>query len=389
MVKEADALSQKGYDVTVLYQFWNKWGTEMDVQLLKNKTWKSLRVGGAPDTNPFIYWYSRIVHKLFRSLASLFPYSKKIGFHSIGRCTAGLTREAKKIKADLYIAHNLAALPAVVKAADFHKTFSGFDAEDFHRFEVNDNPNSHEARLNILIEDDYIPKVNYMSASSPLIASAYDELFNKNAVIILNVFEKRSLIIKNNLSNNLKLFWFSQTIGPNRGLENVIEALNISANSFELHLLGEVASSYQEALSQLLLTKRSSIHFHKPIAATEIFDFASQFDIGLATEPGFSRNNNFALSNKIFTYIQIGLATIASNTPAQLQLLSKFPAIGKLFANNSPENLAKILDCYYNDRLVLLMHKTDAYRLGQTELNWEIERNKITEIVGCLLRNEN
>lgn len=46
LVKEADALVEAGYEVTVIYQYWNEWGTDLDKVLLPQKKWKTIRVGG-------------------------------------------------------------------------------------------------------------------------------------------------------------------------------------------------------------------------------------------------------------------------------------------------------------------------------------------------------
>jgi len=48
LVKEADALTNAGYQVTVLYAYWNDWGTLYDEELLAGKNWKAIRASGAP-----------------------------------------------------------------------------------------------------------------------------------------------------------------------------------------------------------------------------------------------------------------------------------------------------------------------------------------------------
>ena len=68
LVKEADALTEKGYKVTVLYQYWNKWGTRLDEELLKTKKWKAIKVGGDPDKHKLHYNVSRIIHKVSKSI---------------------------------------------------------------------------------------------------------------------------------------------------------------------------------------------------------------------------------------------------------------------------------------------------------------------------------
>jgi len=111
----------------------------------------------------------------------------------------------------------------------------------------------------------------------------------------------------------------------------------------------------------------------------EIFHIAPQFDVGLASETGFCLNNNIALSNKIFTYIQSGLAVAASNTPAQSALMNQYSNTGKIY--KSATELANILNAYNAGREMLYQTKKDSYQTGQTELNWETESEKFLKLV--------
>ena len=382
LVKEADLLAAAGYEVIVIYQHWTAWATEVEKTLLPQKQWRAIQVGGSPKSQVILHWYTRIKFKVLRLF---YKYFKLFPEATVARSADLLLSHAKKHAADLYIAHNLGALPVAVKAAKFHHAKCGFDAEDFHRYENADDQNHPTVKLNTFIENKYIPQVNYLTASSPLTASAYEKLFNRLCPVILNVLPKinqRPLLINNTV---LRIFWFSQTIGNDRGIENIIDALNISENKFEMHLLGKVDLLYVEMLRNKLDKNKSQLHFHAPIAPDKIPHFASQFDIGIASETGFSINNNYALSNKIFTYIQTGLATIASDTPAQKDLITRYHGIGKLYANNNPHHLASIFDNYHTDRTLLAQHKSFAFNLGQTVLNWEVEREKFLNIVQSII----
>jgi hypothetical protein len=189
LVKEADTLSDAGYDVTVLYAYWNNWATKFDTQLLKNKKWKAIRAGGDPDQQKTIYFFSRLIHKISRSIIQKIGSVNTLSQIAVSRGSYFLTREAKKHKADLYIGHNLGALAAVIKAAEKHHAKSGFDAEDFHRQEVSDDKDSLHYKNVKYLEDKYLSKADYVTAASPQIADAYKRLYpGIKPVPILNVF---------------------------------------------------------------------------------------------------------------------------------------------------------------------------------------------------------
>ncbi|WP_343523812.1 hypothetical protein [Pedobacter sp.] len=385
LVKEADALANAGYEVVVIYQYWNDWGTDLDIELLKTKRWTAYRVGGSPNEHKLTYWYARIQHKLASYLLKHLGPKGFLVEAAIGRCCLLLAKKAQAIKADLYIGHNLAALPAIVKAARYHKGKCGFDAEDFHRYEESDDENELKVKLKIAMEDRYIHQLDYLTTASPLIDHAYRAIYPlKNGTSILNVFGQQATdgsLKKENAA--LKLFWFSQTIGTNRGLEQVIEAMSLCKQyPIELHLLGAcraATKSYFNNTADRYGLQAKLIFYHPPIPEKEIFTFAQQFDIGLATETSLPKNRDICLTNKIFTYVQIGLATIASNTTAQRQLMEKYPDMGSIF--ESTATLVKLLENYASDKKWLKTQQKKALLYARTELNWEKEQEKFLSII--------
>lgn len=383
LVKEADALCAAGYAVTVLYAYWNKWGTAKDDKLLPQKNWQALRIGGHPVHKPITYFFSRMLHKL----SVLFAQKFKIAFFNEWAAARGsyfLIREAKRHKADLYIGHNLGALPATVKAAKIHQRPCGFDAEDFHRYEVSDDRTDSSVILKTAIENKYIPRVNYLSASSPAICQAYHDLYPAlSPVSILNVFpvEESVPCPRTAKTATIKLFWFSQTVSPARGVKDCIDALRFINNpAIELHLLGYADD---ETRQQLIVFASDSVTlvFHHPVAPDEIIPLASSFDIGLATEHRVPRNRDICLTNKIFTYLQAGLAIIASDTVAQQALMSDYPGAGLIYKNGNMQSLAQAISYYFSNRDDLYTAKKTAHSIARLDLNWEKEGVKFLQLI--------
>ena len=377
LVKEADTLAEAGYDVTVLYAYWNAWGAKFDKIFLAEKKWQAILIGGDPEQKPVLYFFSRLLHN-FALIVNRKSKGKLLADIAIVRSAYFLKRAAKKYKADLYIGHNLGALPAIAKAAKSNQKPYGFDAEDFHRNEISDDINDAGVRIRARLEEKYFPFLNYLSVSSPLIALAYTRLFPElNPEVVLNLFPADNRISQPQNNNNapLKLLWFSQTIGRGRGLEEVMEALEAFDEwTFELHLLGYIDPSFK-------IYKKTGVYFHDPIPSAELINFASQFDIGLAVETGIPFNRNICLTNKIFTYIQAGLCVIASDTEAQISLLAHYPQIGKICKKRTPQALADVLLYYHQHRDELFKARLAAFEIAGAELNWGNESKKILDIV--------
>jgi glycosyltransferase involved in cell wall biosynthesis len=375
LVKEAMALSQSGYKLHLIFTQYVGYLVDHDQQILSaNPTW----------TYDNLNWTGHnLASKCNRFLSKIVQLFNADKAMKLNRNYLWQLKKALACKADLYIAHNLSALPVAVIAAKKNNTKCGFDAEDFHRNEVSDDPANEDVKLKTAIEEKYISQVDYMTASSPQIADAYENLFNRKIITILNVFPKTGAInIINNTSEPLQLFWFSQTIGPNRGLETIIEAINSFAPAMDLHLLGTVGNEYKQQLMSSI-KNLSGLHFHQPVIPDELFSIAAKFDIGFTAEPGFSINNKIALSNKLFTYLQSGLAILTSDTPAQTAFLNQYPHIGSLYHN--AQELSLLLISYHNNRELLYTTKVNNYKLGQEALNWETESKKLISTVQNVL----
>lgn len=389
LVKEADALAGSGYQVTVIYQYWTYWGTEIDKELLPKKKWKAVCVGGSPKENKALYWTTRIQYKAAKILVKYVGFKFKLAERTIGRCTFLLLKEALLHPADLYIAHNLAALPVAVLAAQKNKVKCGFDAEDFHRNETSDDPTHPDVLLKSFLEEKYISKTDYLTASSWPITRLYQKLFpGKKITTVLNAFpvvkEVSLPIVKKD--KLLKLFWFSQTIGLDRGLQDILSALKFSEDKLvELHLLGfinnEISRRIDTIIAGLAFQKKPVIVFHQPINPDQLPIFTSQFDVGLALEPNYPLNRDICLTNKIFTYLQAGLAIIASDTVAQKQFINENPGLGFCYEKGNTQQLAAILKRYVEEPDLLRNTKKKSYQAARLSLNWETESIKFLKVV--------
>ena len=59
--------------------------------------------------------------------------------------------------------------------------------------------------------------------------------------------------------------------------------------------------------------------------------------------------------------------------------MDQYPQTGKTY-NNAAE-LADILNLYNANRELLYQAKKEAFKVGQTELNWEIESEKFLKVI--------
>lgn len=385
LVKEATALKDAGFSVALvaadiipsLAQYDDGIARKLGLSVVKVAWQQPL---------PFMLFrrfrriFARLLCRYWSGLVSMSALAA--AHHALG---PALISAASKVKADLYLAHNLAALPAAAAAAEKHNGKLGFDAEDYHCGELAAPPdNELELSIRRRIESKLLPKCSHFTAASPQIAAAYREDYAVTMTPILNVF---SLIDSSSEAVDPKswsgeapaLYWFSQTIGASRGLEQIIDAMSRMQTKAHLALRGNSAGGYVDHLRRYAaaaggndLARRISV---VPIAAPDqMVKLAATADLGLALEPGHTRNNNLALSNKAFTYLLAGVPVLLSRTTAQAELAGKLGAAALLVDVNDSASTASVVDAYFADRQRQITARAAAWSAGRTRYNWDVEK---------------
>ena len=386
LVKEARCLHDAGFKVTVFYSFWASWADQPDNELKKKYDGiKWIRVGGHPKEERLKYLYSRIVFKFFRLLNQFWPI-KYFKINALNRTSYMLYKKVRSVKADLYIAHSLGVLPATRRAAQKNSAKASIDFEDHYSGQW--DINTKDYNLYKWVEDKYIPEISFCTVASPLIAEKYKEEYPfLSPVIINNVFSKtylQSPLIPYIKGGILKLFWFSQTIGKGRGVEEIIEVIGKLNRNISCTILGR---SDMEMKTELLHIANENgvdvgqISFLDPVSPDEIFSIAARHHIGLALESEGTINRDICLTNKIFTYLLSGLAIIATDTAAQQQFLETHKGVGCYFQKGNVNNFAELILGYQNKPELLQQHRLNALKLAVDELNWEEEQKKFLSLI--------
>ncbi len=374
LVKEASALSANDYPVHIVFAQYKEYLSVYDNLILSRHPEWTFDVVDFTGRN-LLSKGRRTALLALRKFVKYITNGRTFGYLIANPNFYSQAKKASASKAEIFIAHNLGALPVAIWAAKKNQGKCVFDAEDFHRNEISDVPDHPDVILSISLENRYLPSVHHMTAASPLISEQYSRLYRVPVHTILNVFPKSPpYTFMNNAGSPLRLFWFSQTIGHGRGLETIIAAVLQTDIQIELHLMGEVAADYQKTLEKKTGDSCCRLFFHSPGSQEELFDIARTFDIGLAAELRQPFNRDICLTNKIFTYVRCGLAVAASATVAQKHFLSKYPKIGRFYEDTS--GLANILTAYNFNRASLLDAKINSFQTGQQELNWETECKK-------------
>jgi glycosyltransferase involved in cell wall biosynthesis len=376
-IKEADALHDAGYRVTVVAGDLSSAFRPFDEEVVARAPWTAVRIGPSPLSSRLASRTALAIVQACRLAPSRMPLWLAVAAHSPQ--TAALARAACAVSADLYIAHYVAAFPAAAAAARRHGAALGYDAEDFHAGEQIDRPGE-SCRTDLVraIEAAFLPRCSHLTASAPMIADAYAGLYGKRPVSVLNVFPLSGVGDRHLPAQvgELSAYWFSQTIGPDRGLQPIIQAMARTQARVTLHIRGNDPWGHGKALLSLAQSLQVGdrvklLPMASPFAMVEL---AGEYDIGLAVETEGSENHRRCLANKIFTYLLAGRPVLMSDTPAQQALAGELGEAAAVVSLGDPSAIAQQLDMWALMPGRLQVAGQTACRLARSRFNWEIEK---------------
>jgi glycosyltransferase involved in cell wall biosynthesis len=385
VVKEADALAAAGLDVRVVCTEGNlDYLRAYDAQLHASRSWRWSHVDWSPSRagERALYWKSRLRTRIARSIEPLLRRWRPWSEMAEGFFSSELAPLAAAEQADLYIGHYPAGLIAAAQAAARWNSRLAYDAEDFHVGEdlVTASPSTRSQRIHT-IEQRYLPACAYVSAASRRIGEALAERYGLSIPVVLhNVFSWSDRVsidgrIKDRRGPGLSLYWFSQTIGEGRGLEDAIRAVGQLQGAVQLHLRGVISAGTERRFRSLADQSgaKERVFFHAPVAPEELLSRAAEHDIGLALEQPVSLNRKMAASNKLFMYLLAGLAVAATDMIGQRDILEPLGPASLLYSPGDIPALARGLQRWADSPETLSASKRASLAAAQERWNWEKE----------------
>ncbi len=377
MLKAADAYSEAGYDVRVVSTRHLDWAWETDQQVYPRRSWRWKVVNYDRRSCPSVYWRSGLRNKAANLVAKTLGPRCPLGIsaRAYARVHSELVKAAIAEPCDFYFGGTTGALAAVAEAARLAKVPFGLDLEDFHSAEQDESPHAHWAHhLAESVESAILPRAAFLTAGSAAIAAEYAKKYAVKPITIHNVFPLPNEAPKDfgRRGERLRMYWFSQTIGPNRGLEDAIQAVRAAGVSAELHVRGRTIPSYWNSLVELA---RKSEHLRlvylQPAEPDAMVELCRGYDIGLALEQGHILNRSLCLTNKPFTYMQAGLAIAMTDTEGQRALADDLKSGVIRFRPGDVRTLAHGLSRWARNDDSLIEAKRATWAAARRRWHWE------------------
>jgi glycosyltransferase involved in cell wall biosynthesis len=392
-MKEASALAQAGYDVVVLGAWLDPVLKARDLHLLERTSFRfkpafDLTVPGW--RHSAVHFVRRARRKATNILHGLIGWEF---VHQFGFGNEHLFNCARDMAADLTIAHSEQCLHVAWRLKMLGRRV-GVDMEDWF---VEDLPPKVRAtrplRLLSFLERDLLSSGAYASCPSRAMSEALSaEYGGKAPTVIYNAFpwSDRKLIdgerIDRRDSQIPSIHWVSQTLGPGRGLEDILAALTHVKTDFELHFRSRLATEMERWVLGLVPEQwRRRIFFHPLVSNNELLSRIAEHDIGFAGEMKHCRSRDLTVTNKILHYLLGGLAVVASDTIGQREVAAQAPGAIELYPSANPRALAEVLDGFVSSPERLRRAKAAALRAAERTFCWERQEVTLVSKVAAAL----
>lgn len=381
--KEALALGEAGYEVEVGGVWFDRERIVQDLEMMARtgiRFTPALDFSGGGTAGELrrirVRMRARQARWRFAHLAASSP-------ELLGYGARELLARARERSADLTIVHSEAGLWA--GAGLLHQGRRvGVDFEDWFSRDL-----SAEARRERPVamlehlERTVAKQAKYVLAPSHAMAGALSQTYGiPEPTVIYNVFPKMEPAPKADVDSEGRfpsLHWFSQTIGPDRGLELLFAALPLLKNRVGVCLRGECSEKTRKWLTRMIPASwRERVIIRPLVPSHELPACIAEHDIGLALELSSIPSRDLSVSNKLFQYLQAGLAVIATPTQGQREVLAQCGEAGALIPVETPDALAQSINRYLSDPLLLTRAKDAARQAAAKIFSWEVEKERLT-----------
>lgn len=300
-----------------------------------------------------------------------------------------LARAATGVDADLYVANDWNTLPLAARLAG-HRPF----IYDSHEYAAEELPESlywriFDRGLAVNIEKRYAHRAALVSTVSDGIAKGIGALYGlkETPMVVRNVPARaRAGTPVSGKTGSMLTILYHGGITRHRRLDLVVESVRLWGPGRRLVLRGPIDADYLAELETIVAKHGlgDRVTIAPPVSPELLVEEAAAADAGFVALPSTSAENRLALPNKIFEYLQAGLAVLAPDLEEVGRVIRNTGA-GFLFRDMEPQAIADAVNAL---EAVALDRAKAAARIAAQELVWEREAAAWTERVVALARDQ-
>jgi len=286
----------------------------------------------------------------------------------------GLYLSAFRARADVYYSNDLDTLDIGVAM----KLIGRRLIYDSHELYVEMLPVGTRRRICALFERLVVNFADVILTVNPYIASELHRRYKtkKEVNVVLNCPDQpvgQALTNSRLDDKRIVTVLYHGRLDHERGLENLVVASKMFHSHVRLLIRGE--GELEERLRQLAQDS-VNVHFEKSVPLERVVEAASEADVGIIPYLATNLNQFYCSPNKLFEFIQAGLAVAGSDLPF-LRKIVKENNIGEVFNASDPADIARKVNFVASIKN-LRKFKQEVLRV-RDRYTWNVEREKLYE----------
>lgn len=376
VVKEATALGEAGYRVTVLRPVLRADWHARDREIEATAPWRTVTTADLTAGSA-----RRLGLRFARRIGmAAVQHARWPAASALGYGVRQTLQAARALNADLTIGHQEVGLWVADRLArDGRRT--GVDVEDWYSEDLLAQDRIGRP-VDVLrrAENAAVRRGGQVTTTSSALAQALAAASGGPAPAVLyNVFpwaDRNALdgrrLDRARADGRPSLHWVSQTIGPGRGLETLFAALRDVGTPTDVHLRGDVAADAEVWVRGLFPADAGHhLTLHAVVPPGELLSRIAEHDVGLALEARTPPSRDLTVTNKLFHYLLGGLAVVATETSGQAEVAAAAPDAVRTCPPDDPTALSAALSPLLAAPERLRAARAAALDAARTRFCWE------------------
>lgn len=247
---------------------------------------------------------------------------------------------------DIYVAHDLPALPIAAEAAKIKSAKLVYDAHEFFTGQIalqGKRKSFFESLEHKLIHD-----VDLMFTVNEDIASLFKKVYGLEHInILFNSIESRSihkinLHKKLNISENKKIVLYQGGFLEDRNLEKLVKSAKYLSDNIILVMLGySFLEDKLKSISNIDKSLNKTVYFLDRVPQKDLLNYTAGADIGVIPYPAVDLNTKYCTPNKMFEFLTANIPIVANDELITVSNIFNKYNIGNLISFENETTIAK------------------------------------------------
>jgi glycosyltransferase involved in cell wall biosynthesis len=377
LLKAADFLYANGVDVTVYNAIIGMTASDVYDSVKASRKWKIVEndITKRNFSARMRWLFSSIRHKVAVELFKKGRYPAGWLPHALNKGYVLFPTSLRKEKFDFILIHLVDSLPfaAALKAGTGARLI--YDCQEYFKGQYETEAPLKKKWVNY-VEDRFAGHADILLATTNVMLEKLRQEYPgpKYYLRVRNTPSRHLPPAPQPAGPVLRLIWHGFEIVPKnvRGVHILIEAVARCKTNVQLFLQGRISEQNKTVLTAMLVESgiRDKVVLVGPAHPDRIVESLAGYEVGVTGELATQDNQRLTSSNKLFEYINAGLAVLVPDLPGLAETIREY-GVGLLYTQGNSRELAEKIDSLNRDRSLLDKLRMASAKAADSALYWE------------------